>query len=107
VRNYFAARYQYLCTALAIFLLCSVSVGADEKVPEFITFTFENDLFVGDDDGYTNGLGITYGKGPFKAFSNDNLPNWLLGLTKDLYVSTMKNKDRALSRSIFPNHKIM
>jgi len=101
MRIHFTASYQCLCTALAIFLLYSVNVEADEKVPEFITFTFENDFFVGDDDGYTNGLGITYGKGPFKAFGNDNLPNWLLGLTKDLYVSTMKNKDRAVAHMFF------
>ena len=98
---HFTASYQCLCIALAIFLLYSISVVADEKVPEFITFTFENDAFVMEDDGYTNGMGLTYGKGPFKQFNNDNLPNWLLGLSKDLYVSTMKNKQRAVAHMFF------
>jgi hypothetical protein len=61
--SYRTARYRYLDIALALFLLYSVNAAAGEKVPEFITFTLENDLFVGEDDGYTNGFGVTYGKG--------------------------------------------
>ena len=76
-------------------------VRAADKVPEFLTITFENDLFVGEDDGYTNGIGITYGKGPFEEFNNDNLPNWLHWLTRGLYVSTMKNKQRGVAHMFF------
>ena len=31
---------------LALFLLYSAMVGAQDKAPEFFTFNFENDLFV-------------------------------------------------------------
>jgi len=96
-----STRYWWLHIALALLLPYAVSLEADEKVPEFITFTFENDLFVGEDDGYTNGFGVTYGKGPFNQFNNDNLPNWLHWLSKDLYVSTMKNKKRAVAHMFF------
>jgi len=58
-------------------------------------------LFVGDDDGYTNGMGITFGRGPFMEFNTDNLPNWLHWLTEDLYVSTMKNKHRGVAHTFF------
>ena len=86
---------------LALFLLHSAMVGAQDKVPEFFTFTFENDLFVGEDNGYTNGMGVTFGKGPFKEFNNENLPNWLHWLAKDLYVSTMENKQRGVAHMFF------
>lgn len=89
--------YQCLFIALTVFLLYSTIVGAEDEVPEYFTFTFENDFFVGDDNGYTNGMGITFGKGPFKEFNNENLPKWLHWLSKDLYVSTMGNKQRGVA----------
>ena len=92
---------QCLHIALTLFLLYSAHVEAQDKVPEFFTFTFENDLFVGDDNGYTNGMGFTFGKGPFKEFNNDNLPKWLHWLTKSLYVSTMENKQRGVAHMFF------
>ena len=97
----FSTRYRCLHIALTVFLLFSVNVGAEDKVPEFFTFTFENDFFVGDDDGYTNGMGVTFGKGPFKEFNNETLPNWLHWLSKDLYVSTMENKQRGVAHMFF------
>ena len=93
--------YQNLLIILALSLLPSTNISAEDKVPEFFTFTFENDFFVGDDTGYTNGMGITFGKGPFDGFNNNNLPKWLHWLTKDLYISTMKNKQRGVAHMFF------
>jgi len=67
---------------------------------KFITLTFENDLFVGDDDGFTNGVGFSYGKGPFLSFSNQ-LPSLLHQATKDLYIQTAPNKVRGVSYTLF------
>ena len=53
----------------------------------FFTLTFENDAFVGEDDGFTNGLGLTYGRGPFTSFSPDNIPGVLHWLAKKTYIS--------------------
>ena len=93
--------YRYLYITLTVFLMYSANVGAQDKVPEFFTFTFENDIFVGDDNGYTNGMGITFSRGPFKEFNNENLPNWLHWLAKDLYISTMENKQRGVAHMFF------
>ena len=93
--------HQYLHITFAVFLLNSAISGAEDKTPEFFTFTLENDYLVGDDGGYTNGMGITFGKGPFKEFNNENLPNWLYWLAKDLYVSTMGNKQRGVAHMFF------
>ena len=92
---------QCLPVVLILLLLNSAPVGAQNKVPEFFTLTLENDLFVGEDDGYTNGLGLTFGKGPFKEFDNNNLPSWLYNFTKDFYISTMQNKHRAVAHMFF------
>lgn len=73
----------------------------DDDVPRFFTFTFENDAFVGEDDGYTNGIGLTFGKWPFDEFSYDNLPDWQHWLTRNLYISRMQNKKRAVANMFF------
>ncbi len=97
----FPVSYRCLHIVLTLFSLYSVNVAAEDEVSNFFTFTFENDFFVGDDNGYTNGMGITFGKGPFTEFNNENLPDWLHWLTKELYVSTMKNKQRGVAHMFF------
>jgi len=72
------------------------------KIPEgkeyrFFTLTFQNDVFVNEDDGYTNGIGFTFGRGPFLSFTKDNIPNWLHWATKKSYIQTMPNKVRGVS----------
>ena len=61
----------------------------------------ENDVFVGEDDGYTNGVGIAYGIGPFLEFSNDNLFGYLNFLTKNTYIQTASNKVRGVAHMFF------
>lgn len=97
----FATYRRFFRIVLALTLLASTQSRAEETAPEFFTFTFENDLFVGEDSGYTNGMGFTFGTGPFEEFNNDNLPQWLHSLTKGLYISTMKNKRRGIAHMFF------
>jgi lipid A 3-O-deacylase len=92
---------QCLAMVIVLFLLVSTTVQAQDKVPEFFTLTIENDLFVGEDDGYTNGIGLTFGKGPFNEFNDEILPGWLHRLTSDLYISTLENKRRGVAHMFF------
>ena len=99
------------CFILAGLLLTSVAMAesdlyvedavAENRIPRLFTFTLENDAFVGDDNGYTNGMGITFAKGPFKEFNKDILPDWLHWLTRNIYVSTMENKQRGVAYKYF------
>jgi len=73
----------------------------DRQEYKFFTLTFQNDVFVGEDDGFTNGLGLTFGRGPFLEFSDENLPGWLEYTTKNLYVRTMPNKIRGIAHMFF------
>ena len=91
----------YLNIILLLFLLTATETWAEDKIPEFFTFTFENDIFLGNDDGYTNGTGITFSKGPFREFNNDDLPGWLYWFVKDLYISTMEHKQRGVAHMFF------
>lgn len=63
----------------------------------FFSVTLENDAFVGDDDGFTNGLGFTYGRGPFTSFSKDNTPAPIYWLAKRTYINTKPNKVRGIA----------
>lgn len=89
---------------LQIIAVCSLLFAPESSGREelkLFTFTFENDLFVGEDNGYTNGFGLTFGKGLFDNFSGENLPGWQHWLTKDLYISTMPNKTRGVADMFF------
>lgn len=63
----------------------------------FFTLTFENDVFANDDDGFTNGLGLTYGRGPFIEFAKENTPDPLYWLMKRTYINTRPNKIRGIA----------
>ena len=87
----------------AFVVLCLCSLSSAEEIPdsEFWTFTFQNDLFVGEDSGYTNGTGLTFGRAGFKEFDRSNTPGWILALTDNLYVSSADNKERGIAHMFF------
>lgn len=51
------------------------------------SFTFENDIFVGDDDGLTNAFAFQLGRAAFDRFTPENLPAWLYRLVGDTYIN--------------------
>ena len=73
---------------------------AREKPFQFFTFTFENDVFVGEDDGFTNGTGLTYGRGPFLSFDGE-IPGFLNSITKPLYIQTIPNRVHGVAYMLF------
>ena len=96
-----SATHVHILLLMAIILPAAIGAQENEGGNEFITFTFENDFFVGEDNGYTNGMGLSFSKGPYRKFSRDNLPEWLYSLTSNLYINTMENKQRGVSHSFF------
>lgn len=85
-------RFFYCCCCLLIALPASASDGL-----EFITLTVENDIIAGDDGGYTNGIAVSWAKGDFAEFNDDNLPAWLNRLAQSTYIANMPDKRRAVS----------
>ncbi len=92
----------YCCTIVILLLLLPTrAYCAELKSHDFFTFTFENDFFVAEDNGYTNGMALSFGHGPFENFSAEHMPQWLFWLTEDLYISTMPGKHRGIAHAIF------
>jgi lipid A 3-O-deacylase len=65
-----------------------------------VTFGLENDAFIGEDDGFTNGIIFHWGYAPFDKFDVSNTPSWVRSLTERLYISTMPGKQRAISYNV-------
>lgn len=83
-----------------IMLLCASALAQAAKTPDFLTVTWENDIFAGQDGGYTNGVAVSWAYGGFDQFTDDNIAPWINTLTNNLYISTMPGKQRAISYMI-------
>ncbi|MBE9563780.1 MAG: lipid A deacylase LpxR family protein, partial [Proteobacteria bacterium] len=76
-----------------------MSLHAETK--GYASFIFENDAFVNQDNGFTNGLAFQWGYSPFDKFDDSNTPSWIQYITEDLYINTMPDKKRAISYFVF------
>lgn len=85
---------------LLLLLMAGGAHAADDGRVNWFTVTLENDVFVGEDNGYTNGFALSWAHAGFTEFSPDNMPPWLHYLSKSLYISTMPGKQRAVSYMI-------
>ena len=72
-----------------------------EEPDTFVTITLENDLFAGRDGGYTNGLGVSWGRGPYQTLEETEAPDWLLGMSKTFGVHDDSEHWNAISYSVF------
>lgn len=81
-------------------LLTAGAHAADERREDWFTVMLENDIFAGKDNGYTNGIGVSWAQAGFTEFGPDNIPAWMYALSKGLYISTSSGKQRAVSYSI-------
>jgi len=92
------------CKALCFILIFNIGIvyaATPSDNNQFFTFTFENDIFVGKDDGYTNGTGITFGTAGFDEFDTSNTSSWIYWLIKNQYISTAPDKTRAIAHMFF------
>ncbi len=83
----------------ALFPLClALSTGASAQ-PDWLQVTWENDLFAGEDDGYTNGAAVSWGYRGLSDFDQERLPGWLAFLAQRSYLAD-SGTQRAVSYSI-------
>lgn len=85
-----------VCLTLLLLAQCALA----DKQPNYLSITWENDLFTLKDGGYTNGISVAWAYNDFEHFSKENIPPWLHSFTEFLYISTMENKRRAVSYNI-------
>lgn len=87
-------------SAFVALVLASALGTSNAVADEYFTLILENDVVFGLDNGYTNGLGVSWGRDGFDSFSAGGIPRWLRWLTDDLYISTMPGKRRAVSYTL-------
>ena len=73
------------CLVLCISVSGSVVLAEQaDNYREIYQVTWENDIFVGDDGRYTNGLGFSWAKGPTDRIDDDLAPGWIQTLVSPL-----------------------
>lgn len=93
-----------LCLLYAVFTLSPAkaeNLQVDDAIRSGWTFSLENDLFVGEDSRYTNGIGIIYGKGLFDEFTPEIMPRWLYSLVGHTYINQIDDRKRAIVYGLF------
>lgn len=80
-------------TLLLLVLLLSAPVMAANR---YFTFTFEDDLFVGRDYGYTGGVQLAWADGPAQRYE-DIAPHWVVTLAQPLWLVRRPAQERAVS----------
>ena len=73
----------------------------EERGGSFINLVLENDLFVGEDNGFTNGVSIAYGRVGFDNFTSKNTPLWMRALTGWLPLAKRPFRTRGVSHQLF------
>ena len=90
-------RFRTLSAAAALAVTTALAAPGAAVAAEYFTLTLENDFFVGKDNGYSNGIGISWARDGFDSFEAGELPGWL---TDDLYISTLPGRQRAVSYTL-------
>ena len=82
---------------LVLLILFGLPLHSHAQHKTHATLSFENDAFIDEDDGYTNGVAFHWGRNAFDAFDASNTPSWIRSLTEGLYINTMPGKRRVVS----------
>jgi hypothetical protein len=69
----------------------------DLEQSNWFVVTWENDLFVFNDDGYTNGISVGWGRGPYDSFETLEIPKWIRTLSGWTYINGSSENDYAIS----------
>jgi hypothetical protein len=86
------APFLFLILGLAL----ALPAAAAEEGDSWLTLTWEND-WTSSDSGYTNGIGIGWGRGPFDRFEDAGLPGWLQSTAAWLPYSRSEDFTHAVS----------
>ncbi|MFK7992670.1 MAG: lipid A deacylase LpxR family protein [Granulosicoccus sp.] len=64
------------------------------------TLVFENDIFTGQDSGYTNGVALLFSKGTFPTFSADVVPDLVARVVRGSWIAKTDQRKRGLVYTI-------
>lgn len=83
----------------SLLLVAGLPLSAQAE-PDWVQLTWENDLFVGEDDGYTNGLGFSWGHRDLTGAEDPSLPGWIAFLAGGAYIANLPQREYAVSYGI-------
>ncbi len=83
------------CVVLALWPTFTLAEQDSEDL--WLTLTWENDFIADDDSGYTNGMGVSWGRGPVERLSADIMPDWLYATSQWLPYSSDDTNSHAVS----------
>jgi hypothetical protein len=89
-----------LLSLLLLLLPPMITLAKDSLSDSWGQLTIDNDLGSGNDNGYTGGFLYSWGTGGYSDFDAENLPAWIHYLTKDLYIATLADRQRAVAYGI-------
>ncbi|WP_166739327.1 lipid A deacylase LpxR family protein [Psychromonas algicola] len=72
---------------LIILCLFCLPVFASEQDVDYLSLSFENDVFFREDDGYSNGFTFNWGYYDVSHLNESSLPTWLSFLAKQSYIN--------------------
>jgi len=75
-----------------ILFLLSPMIYAKNNDVDYIGFSYENDVFVGDDGGYSNGLFASWGYHDLPALDKQNIPSLAAYLADKTYLTSLSNR---------------
>ena len=66
------------------------------KGKSWSVLTWENDMFVFSDDGYSNGISFSWGKGPFDSFESTPMPDWISTVGNWTHINNFDDRQYAV-----------
>ena len=89
---------------VSIFSLAFAQIVNAQSVPDkqpavldrTTTFVFENDIFTGQDSGYTNGIALLLSKGAFPAFTPDVVPEPIANAVRHTWMGRDDGRQRGV-----------
>ena len=88
-----------MCLVLVL-LHTAVVAGEDPAAGRWHQLTVDNDAFSGSDNGYSGGAEYSWGYKGFSEFGSERLPAWIHFLTRNLYISDLPDRQRAIAYGI-------
>ena len=89
----------YLLIVFMLFFSMVVKAN-DNPSPDFVSLSFENDVFFKDDGLYSNGLFFAWGYNHINEINAQHLPMWIAYLANKTHLTSSENKQFTVSYSV-------
>ena len=82
------------------FFFIPISVFSSDFEKDYFSFSFENDVFYEEDDGYSNGLIFNWGDYNVEALNDSSLPTWVAYLADKTYINNYQDRQYSIQYTV-------